>query len=104
MIIGSRVGERNKTPGPDAYDLTNNAIQMFAQGLARDVGTHCSTANNVHPRPIGSGLNPAASDWAMTRAGNTGPERHGRVEDIAGTFGVHRWQESDFCARCKVER
>jgi 3-oxoacyl-[acyl-carrier protein] reductase len=50
MIIGSCVGERNKTPGPDAYELTNNAMQMFAQGLARYVETHCTTANNVHPR------------------------------------------------------
>lgn len=83
IMIGSCVGERNMTPGLAAYAATKGAIKMFAQGLAREVGSRGITVNNVQPGPIDTELNPAAGDWATPQIANTALKRYGHVEDIA---------------------
>ena len=83
IMIGSCVGERNMTPGLAAYAATKGAIKMFAQGLAREVGSRGITVNNVQPGPIDTDLNPAAGDWATPQIANTALKRYGHVEDIA---------------------
>jgi 3-oxoacyl-[acyl-carrier protein] reductase len=83
IMIGSSVGERNMTPGLAAYAATKGAIKMFAQGLAREVGSRGITVNNVQPGPIDTELNPAAGDWATLQIANTALKRYGHVEDIA---------------------
>jgi 3-oxoacyl-[acyl-carrier protein] reductase len=83
IMIGSSVGERNMTPGLAAYAATKGAIKMFAQGLAREVGSRGITVNNVQPGPIDTELNPAAGDWATPQIANTALKRYGHVEDIA---------------------
>ncbi len=42
ITIGSCVGERNMTPGLTPYAATKGAVKMFAQGLAREVGSRAS--------------------------------------------------------------
>jgi 3-oxoacyl-[acyl-carrier protein] reductase len=83
IMIGSCVGERNMTPGLAAYAATKGAIKMFAQGLAREVGSRGITVNNVQPGPIDTDLNPAAGDWAAPQIANTALKRYGHVEDVA---------------------
>jgi 3-oxoacyl-[acyl-carrier protein] reductase len=83
IMIGSCLGERNMTPGLAAYAATKGAIKMFAQGLAREVGSWGITVNNIQPGPIDTELNPAAGDWATPQIANTALKRYGHVEDIA---------------------
>jgi 3-oxoacyl-[acyl-carrier protein] reductase len=56
---------------------------MFAQGLAREVGSRGITVNNIQPGPIDTDLNPAAGDWATPQTANTALGRYGTVNDIA---------------------
>jgi 3-oxoacyl-[acyl-carrier protein] reductase len=83
ILIGSCVGERMMTSGLVTYAATKGAIKMFAQGLAREVGSRGITVNNVQPGPIDTDLNPAAGDWAAPQTANTALNRYGRVEEIA---------------------
>jgi 3-oxoacyl-[acyl-carrier protein] reductase len=71
------------TPGLVAYSATKGAIQMFTQGLAREVGMRGITVNNVQPGPIDTDLNPATSDWAVPQVEATALKRYGTVDDIA---------------------
>jgi 3-oxoacyl-[acyl-carrier protein] reductase len=83
ITIGSSVGERNMTPGLTPYSATKGAVKMFAQGLAREVGSRGITVNNVQPGPIDTDLNPAGGDWATPQVANTALGRYGRVEEVA---------------------
>jgi 3-oxoacyl-[acyl-carrier protein] reductase len=83
ILIGSCVGERNFTPGLAAYAATKGAVKMFAQGLAREVGTKGITVNNVQPGPIETDLNPATGDWATPQIANTALKRYGQVDEVA---------------------
>jgi 3-oxoacyl-[acyl-carrier protein] reductase len=83
ITIGSCVGERNLTPGLAAYAATKGAVKMFAQSLAREVGTRGITVNNIQPGPIDTDLNPAAGDWAAPQIAITALKRYGHVDEIA---------------------
>jgi 3-oxoacyl-[acyl-carrier protein] reductase len=83
ITIGSSVGERNMTPGLTPYSATKGAVKMFAQGLAREVGSRGITVNNVQPGPIDTELNPAAGDWATPQIANTALGRYGHVDEVA---------------------
>src|SRR5258708_9182427 len=63
IMIGSSVGERVLVPGLVPYSATKGAVKMFAQALAREIGSRGITVNNVQPGPIDTELNPAAGDW-----------------------------------------
>src|SRR5271168_341531 len=96
IMIGSCVGERNMTPGLAAYAATKGAIKMFAQGLAREVGSRGITVNNVQPGPIDTELNPAAGDWATPQIANTALKRYGHVEDIAAMVAFVAGPEASY--------
>jgi 3-oxoacyl-[acyl-carrier protein] reductase len=83
IMIGSCVGERMMTPGLVSYAATKGAVKMFAQGLAREIGSRGITVNNIQPGPIDTDLNPAAGDWAAPQLANTALKRYGHVDDIA---------------------
>ena len=83
IMIGSCVGERNATPGLAAYAATKGAVKMFAQSLARELGTRGITVNNVQPGPIDTDLNPAAGDWAAPQIANTALKRYGTADEVA---------------------
>ena len=83
IMIGSCVGERMMTPGLVSYAATKGAIKMFAQGLAREVGSRGITVNNIQPGPIDTDLNPASGDWAAPQLANTALNRYGHVEEVA---------------------
>jgi 3-oxoacyl-[acyl-carrier protein] reductase len=83
ITIGSCVGERMMTPGLVAYAATKGAVKMFAQGLAREVGSRGITVNNIQPGPIDTDLNPAVGNWATPQIANTALKRYGHVDDIA---------------------
>jgi 3-oxoacyl-[acyl-carrier protein] reductase len=83
IMIGSAVGERVAAPGLVAYAGTKGAVKMFAQALAREIGSRGITVNNVQPGPIDTDLNPATADWAVPQKAATALDRYGHVDEIA---------------------
>ena len=83
IMIGSAVGERVAAPGLVAYAGTKGAVKMFAQALAREIGSRGITVNNVQPGPIDTDLNPASGDWAVPQKAATALDRYGHVDEIA---------------------
>jgi 3-oxoacyl-[acyl-carrier protein] reductase len=84
------------TPGMVSYAATKGAIKMFAQGLAREIGSRGITVNNIQPGPIDTDLNPAAGDWAAPQIANTALARYGRVEDVAAMVAFIAGPESAY--------
>ena len=83
IMIGSSMGERASAPGLAPYAATKGAVKMFAQGLAREVGTRGITVNNVQPGSTDTELNPASGDWAEPQIAFTALKRYGKPEEIA---------------------
>ena len=106
IMIGSCVGERNMTPGLAVYAATKGAMRMFAQGLAREVGSRGITVNNVQPGPIDTDLNPAAGDWATPQIANTALKRWTAMlaEDIAAMVAFVAGRGSGLYHRCEFDR
>jgi 3-oxoacyl-[acyl-carrier protein] reductase len=96
ITIGSCVGERNMTPGLTPYAATKGAVKMFAQGLAREVGSRGITVNNIQPGPIDTELNPAAGDWATPQIANTALGRYGSVDEVAALVAFVAGPESSY--------
>ena len=96
IMIGSCVGERNMTPGLAPYSATKGAVKMFAQGLAREVGSRGITVNNVQPGPIDTELNPAAGEWAIPQIANTALGRYGQVAEVAALVAFVAGPESSY--------
>jgi len=96
IMIGSCVGERNMTPGLAPYAATKGAVKMFAQGLAREVGSRGITVNNVQPGPIDTELNPAVGEWAIPQIANTALGRYGHVEEVAALVAFVAGPESSY--------
>jgi 3-oxoacyl-[acyl-carrier protein] reductase len=96
IMIGSCVGERNATPGLAPYAATKGAVKMFAQSLAREVGSRGITVNNVQPGPIDTDLNPAAGDWAQPQIANTALKRYGHVDEVAALVAFVAGPEASY--------
>jgi 3-oxoacyl-[acyl-carrier protein] reductase len=96
IMIGSCVGERNLTPGLAAYAATKGAVKMFAQSLAREVGSRGITVNNVQPGPIDTDLNPADGDWATPQKAVTALNRYGHVDEVAALVAFIASPESAY--------
>jgi 3-oxoacyl-[acyl-carrier protein] reductase len=96
IMIGSCVGERNLTPGLAAYAATKGAVKMFAQSLAREVGSRGITVNNVQPGPINTDLNPAEGEWATPQTAVTALKRYGHVDEVAALVAFVASPESAY--------
>jgi 3-oxoacyl-[acyl-carrier protein] reductase len=96
IMIGSAIGERVATPGLVVYAGTKGAVKMFAQALAREVGSRGITVNNVQPGPIDTDLNPATGDWAVPQKAATALDRYGRVDDIAAMVALVAGPEGSY--------
>src|ERR1700748_891361 len=96
IMIGSCVGERVVAPGLVAYSATKGAVKMFAQGLAREIGSRGITVNNVQPGPIDTDLNPAAGDWAAPQKAATALNRYGTVDEVAALVAFVASPESSY--------
>jgi 3-oxoacyl-[acyl-carrier protein] reductase len=96
IMIGSAVGERVAAPGLVAYAGTKGAVKMFAQALARELGSRGITVNNVQPGPIDTDLNPASGDWAVPQQAATALDRYGQVDEIAAVVAFVAGPESSY--------
>ena len=96
IMIGSCVGERVIAPGLVAYSATKGAVKMFAQGLAREIGSRGITVNNIQPGPIDTDLNPAGGDWAVSQKAATALGRYGHVDEIAALVAFVAGPESTY--------
>jgi len=96
IMIGSSVGEHAMTPGLVPYSATKGAVKMFAQALAREVGSRGITVNNIEPGPIDTDLNPAAGDWAVPQKALTALDRYGHVGEVAALVAFVASQEASY--------
>jgi 3-oxoacyl-[acyl-carrier protein] reductase len=96
IVIGSAVGERVAAPGLVPYAGTKGAVKMFAQALAREIGSRGITVNNVQPGPIDTDLNPAAGEWAVPQKAATALDRYGRVDEVAALVAFVAGPESSY--------
>jgi 3-oxoacyl-[acyl-carrier protein] reductase len=96
ITIGSAVGERVATPGLVSYAGTKAAVKMFAQALAREIGSRGITVNNVQPGPIDTDLNPASGDWAVPQKAATALNRYGHPDEIAAMVAFIAGPESSY--------
>jgi 3-oxoacyl-[acyl-carrier protein] reductase len=96
IMIGSCVGERVIAPGLVSYSATKGAVKMFAQGLAREIGSTGITVNNVQPGPIDTDLNPAGGDWAVSQKAATALGRYGKVDEVAALVAFLAGPDSSY--------
>ena len=96
IMIGSCVGERMMTPGLVPYSATKGAVNMFTQGLSREVGNRGITVNNIQPGPIDTELNPAAGEWAAPQKAATALNRYGSVDDVAALVAFVAGPEASY--------
>jgi 3-oxoacyl-[acyl-carrier protein] reductase len=96
IMIGSCVGERVLAPGLVPYSATKGAVKMFAQGLAREIGSRGITVNNVQPGPIDTDLNPISGDWAVPQKAATALNRYGKVDEVAALVAFVAGPESSY--------
>jgi 3-oxoacyl-[acyl-carrier protein] reductase len=96
IMIGSAVGEPVLTPGLVSYSATKGAVNIFTQGLAREVGSRGITVNNVQPGPIDTDLNPAAGEWAVPQKAVTALNRYGHVDEVAALVAFVAGPESSY--------
>ncbi|MFT8767974.1 MAG: SDR family oxidoreductase [Gluconobacter cerinus] len=87
IYIGSAFGARAPFPGISLYSATKAALEGFARGVARDVGTKGVTVNVVEPGPIDTDLNPADGEGAALISSFTATNSYGKVADIADFVG-----------------
>src|SRR6202008_3164301 len=83
-------------PGLGPYAGTKEAVKMFAQVLAREIGSRDITVNNVQPGPIDTELNPATGDWAVPQKAATALDPYGHVNDIAAMVAFVAGPESSY--------
>jgi 3-oxoacyl-[acyl-carrier protein] reductase len=96
IMIGSCVGERVLISGMAPHSATKGAVKMFAQGLARELGTRGITVNNVQPGPIDTDLNPASGEWAASQNAMVPLGRYGHVDEVAALVAFVAGPESSF--------
>src|SRR5580704_7489784 len=96
IMIGSCVGERAMTPGLVPYSATKGAVNVFTQGLSREVGARGITVNNIQPGPIDTDLNPSAGDWSAPQKANTALDRYGSVDEVAALVAFVAGPESSY--------
>ena len=84
------------TPGLVPYSATKGAIEMFTQGLSREVGNRGITVNNIQPGPIDTELNPAAGEWAAPQKAATALNRYGSVDDVAALVAFVAGPEASY--------
>jgi 3-oxoacyl-[acyl-carrier protein] reductase len=96
IMIGSCVGERVIAPGLVPYSATKGAVKMFAQGLAREIGSRNITVNNVQPGPIDTDLNPVSGEWAIPQKAATALNRYGKVDEVAALVAFVAGPESSY--------
>jgi 3-oxoacyl-[acyl-carrier protein] reductase len=69
--------------GGSVYAMAKAALVGLVKGLARDMGPHGVTVNNIQPGPIDTDMNPATGDFAdMLRKVMVLP-RYGTADEVA---------------------
>ncbi|MCX5336227.1 3-oxoacyl-ACP reductase family protein [Streptomyces sp. NBC_00140] len=64
ITIGSVIVDRVPFPGASVYALTKAAVAGLTRGLARELGPHGITVNNVQPGPTATDMTPDSGPYA----------------------------------------
>ena len=94
--IGSCNAERMPFAGGGVYAMSKAALVGLVKGLARDLGPHGITINNVQPGPVDTDLNPANSDFAKTLVQLMALPRYASGDEIASLVAYLASPEAGF--------
>ncbi|MHC0613148.1 SDR family NAD(P)-dependent oxidoreductase [Komagataeibacter oboediens] len=83
ILIGSTFADRSPFPGISLYSASKSALNGFARGAARDLGSRGITINVVQPGPIDTDMNPATGPAADMLRSFMCHKEYGQVSDIA---------------------
>ncbi|MFB4394733.1 MULTISPECIES: 3-oxoacyl-ACP reductase family protein [unclassified Pseudomonas] len=81
--IGSTNAERMPFAGGAPYAMSKSALVGLTRGMARDLGPHGITVNNVQPGPVDTDMNPASGDFADSLIPLMAIGRYGHADEIA---------------------
>ena len=95
--IASCNAERMPFAGGSVYAMSKAALVGLVKGLARDLGPHGITINNVNPGPVDTDMNPANSDFArMLKEHVMALPRYGTADEIASLVAWLAGPESSY--------
>ncbi len=94
--ISSTNAQRMPFAGGAVYAMSKSALTGLAKGMARDLGSHGITVNNVNPGPVDTDMNPANADFAASLHGLMALPRHGQADEIAGMVAYLASAEAAF--------
>jgi 3-oxoacyl-[acyl-carrier protein] reductase len=96
ITIGSCNAERMPFGGGAVYAMSKAALVGLVKGLARDLGPHGITVNNVQPGPIDTDLNPAVGDFADMLRQLMALPRYGSGDEVAALVAYLAGPEAGF--------
>jgi 3-oxoacyl-[acyl-carrier protein] reductase len=95
-MIGSVNADRIPFAGAAVYGMTKAAVAGLVRGLARDLGPHGITVNNVQPGPVETDMNPAHGPFAETLKSFMALKRYAKGDEIAGMVSYLASAEAGF--------
>ena len=96
ITIGSCNADRMPFGGGSVYSMTKAALVGLVKGLARDLGPHGITVNNVQPGPIDTDMNPATGAFADTLRSLMALSRYGSADEVAALVAHLAGPEAGF--------
>lgn len=96
ITIGSCTADRMPFKGGGPYAMTKAALVGLTRGLARDLGPHGITVNNVQPGPIDTDMNPAAGPGGEAMKKATALHRYGSGDEVAAMVAYLASEEAAY--------
>jgi 3-oxoacyl-[acyl-carrier protein] reductase len=96
ITIGSTNADRMPFAGGAAYAMTKAAVAGLTRGLARDLGPHGITVNNVQPGPVDTDANPEQGPFAESLKALMALPRYGHGDEIAAMVSYLAGPEAGF--------
>src|SRR5258707_1286715 len=94
--IGSCNAERMPFVGGAVYAMSKAALVGLVKGLARDLGPHGITVNNIQPGPVDTDLNPATGEFAEMLKKLMARPRYAHADEIAAMIAFLASPEAGF--------
>jgi 3-oxoacyl-[acyl-carrier protein] reductase len=96
ITIGSVIVDRVPFPGATVYALTKAAVAGLTRGLARELGPHGITVNNVQPGPTTTDMTPESGPYAESLKQLMPLDQFAEPADIASAVAYLAGPEAHF--------
>jgi len=103
ITIGSVNGDATGFPGMSLYAMSKAAVAGLTRGLARDLGPHGVTVNNIQPGPVDTDMNPADGPDAGSMRSLMALGRHGTTMEIAGLVAYLASSEAAYITGASID-